>query len=227
MRPDVAEVDRVARRRTPLRVPLVGGGAHLGHEAQPQRGRVAVTTDERLQQPGNNTHHNLVFIETVASTCKHVLLAKGWQLMILMYKRPWYSVDIFDIRQLGSVETWQFSAIFKFFTLWPLSTNIRHWYIQSFLYILLKSVRYLIEIWSIFSWYPFIKPLISWYPVHIFPARSYPLGLAVWPKPGGEHENILLWHIRDGRHQCKTRFEPTTSRFVIQSNCISAKAVEK
>jgi len=61
-----------------------------------------------------------------------------------------------------------------FFTLWPLSADIwlilryiQHICFNSFfnVYILQKSVRYLIEIWSIFSWYPFIIPLISgWYP---------------------------------------------------------------
>jgi len=43
-------------------------------------------------------------------------------------------------------------------------TNIKV-YPADIFYILLYSVRYLIEIWSIFSWYPFILPLISsWYP---------------------------------------------------------------
>ena len=57
---------------------------------------------------------------------------------------------------------------FSSFLLWPFSTDI--WlifmYIQLiFFNILPKSLRWLIEIWSIFSWYLFIILLISgWYP---------------------------------------------------------------
>jgi len=86
-----------------------------------------------------------------------------------------------------------FQRFFNLFTLWPLSTNI--WlvfrYIQQiFFNIPLKSVRYLTKIWSLFSWYPFIIPLISgcrllsvitWYPMYRFPARCYPLRQACRP----------------------------------------------
>ena len=78
-------------------------------------------------------------------------------------------LDIRLISFLDSVKTWLLSAIFQvFFTLWPLSTDtslIFRYIQQTFCNILMKSVRYLIEIWSVFSWYPFIIPLISaWYP---------------------------------------------------------------
>ena len=60
----------------------------------------------------------------------------------------------------------KYDCILRFFVffLWPRSTDF--WLIfryiqQIFFNILLKSVRYLIEIWSIFSWYPFIISLIS------------------------------------------------------------------
>ena len=71
-----------------------------------------------------------------------------------------------------------FSDFFKFFTLWPLSSDV--WpifrYIQQvFFNTLRKSVRYFIEIRSIFSWYSFIVLLISWYPVYRFPARCHAL----------------------------------------------------
>jgi len=97
-------------------------------------------------------------------------LTKGWQLMISGVQNAlvssWYPLDILEIRQMDSVGTWLFSRFFKkFFILWPLFTDI--WIIfrytqQIFFYILPKSVRYFIEIWSIFSWKPFIVvPL--WY----------------------------------------------------------------
>jgi len=76
----------------------------------------------------------------------------------------WYPVEKNDIRLISLISdccVWSkhsyFQRFFKFFTLWPLSTDIWlifRWIQQIFLNILLKYVRYLIEIWSIFSWYP-------------------------------------------------------------------------
>jgi len=89
-----------------------------------------------------------------------------------VYKRPWYPADTRLVSLIS--ECWIrskhgcFQELSDFFTLWPRSADIWliFWYIQlTFLNILTKSVRYLIEIWSIFSWYPFIIPVIfGWYP---------------------------------------------------------------
>jgi len=102
-----------------------------------------------------------------------------WQLMISGVSKDfisgWYPA-------VGFSRNVCFQRFFKFFTLWPLFTNI--WLIvryirQIYMNILLKSIRCLIELWSIFSWYPFIIPLISdwypWYPVYKFPAICYHL----------------------------------------------------
>jgi len=92
----------------------------------------------------------------------------------------WYPVV--DMRLLDSVKICLFSVIFKLFTLWRLSADI--WLIQIYpaniFNILLKSVRYLIEGWSIFSWYYYTSDIqlissMSWYPVYTFPARCYSL----------------------------------------------------
>ena len=68
-----------------------------------------------------------------------------------------------------------FQVFFYFFFYpWPLSTDV--WLIFRYIqhisfHILLNSVTYSIEIWLIFSWYPFIVPLISlifgWYPWYL------------------------------------------------------------
>jgi len=81
-----------------------------------------------------------------------------------------YPVNILDIRMLDSVETWPFSSIFQvFYSLTTIHRYLSVQYIQQILFnILLKSDRYLIEIWSIFSCYLFITSnirlisLISW-----------------------------------------------------------------
>jgi len=78
----------------------------------------------------------------------------------------WYPVDMLDIKLLDSVETWLFPAIFR--AIYYLTTDI--WQIfrhiqQIFFTVPMKSVINTLEIWSIFSWNPFIVPLISgWYP---------------------------------------------------------------
>jgi len=95
----------------------------------------------------------------------------------------WYPVNIFDIRVLNSVETWLFQQFFKFFTLWPLSTDI--WLI--FGYIQLTFFNILDEICQIFNWnlvnllliFVFIPVISGWYPwypdIRLFPTRCYPL----------------------------------------------------
>jgi len=86
-----------------------------------------------------------------------------------VYKTRWYPADIrlisgFWIRSQHVC----FQQFFTLFILWPLPTNI--WLIFRHIQLIFfnfppKSIRYLIEIWPIFSWYPFIIPLISgWYP---------------------------------------------------------------
>jgi len=98
--------------------------------------------------------------------------AKGWQLDDIRCTKR------LDIRLISSISGCcsrskhdRFQRFFKFLTLWSMSTDI--WLIfryiqQIFFNIMLKSVRYFTEIWSIFCWYPFIIPLISgwylWYP---------------------------------------------------------------
>jgi len=91
------------------------------------------------------------------------------------YKRPWYPADIRLISSIsgccirskhGCFQRFLrfFFLSFFFFLLSDRSTDI--WLIfrciqQIFFNILQKSVRYSIEISSIFSWYPFIIPLTS------------------------------------------------------------------
>jgi len=102
-----------------------------------------------------------------------------------VYRRPWYPVDILDIRLLYSVEVCGcFLAIFHiFFTLWPLFTDI--W--QIFRYTLQIFFWYSAEICQIFIWnlanlllisvyYTSDIRRISWYLLYRFPARCYPLG---------------------------------------------------
>jgi len=98
---------------------------------------------------------------------------KRWQLMISGVQTAlisgWYPIDILDTRLLKSVKTWVFQSIFQ--VLYSLTSVF--WYIPNIQICkadflkntLLKSVRYLIEIWSIFCWYPLNIPLISgWNP---------------------------------------------------------------
>jgi len=82
-------------------------------------------------------------------------------------KRPWYPVDILDIRLLDSVKTWLFLAIFQVF--YSLAIVLWFWLIftfiqQIFFNILLKSIRYLIQISSISL---DICLLGLWYPANI------------------------------------------------------------
>jgi len=89
-----------------------------------------------------------------------------------------------DNRLISLISCLRILQFFKCFTLWRLSTDIwlilRSIQLTFFLNIQPKSARYLIEIWSIFSWCPFIIPK-GWYPWYPdirctgFPASCYPL----------------------------------------------------
>ena len=81
-----------------------------------------------------------------------------------------------------------FQRFFKFFAmLWPMSTDIRSdirligLSFSRYFLIFCWNLSYLIEIWWIFSWYPFVISdiglisLLSWYPVYRFSASCYPL----------------------------------------------------
>jgi len=126
-----------------------------------------------LQESSHRRFHGSLQINQMIFV---IIFSKGWQLMISGVQKAmisgWYPVDILDIRMWYSVETWLFSAIFQVFQSLDLCPLI--WLIyfgrciqQIFFNILLKFVRYLIKICSIFSWCPFIIHIISgWYPWH-------------------------------------------------------------
>ena len=94
----------------------------------------------------------------------------------------------FDIRLKSGSYSWYpavgygrnmtvFSKFFHFF-FWQLFTEVYSADIS--LYSAEICQKYLIEIWSIFSWYPFIITLTSnWYPVDRFPGSCYPLGTSL------------------------------------------------
>jgi len=81
-------------------------------------------------------------------------------------QKTWIYGSYLSHPAVGSDRNMAFSAIFlvcfdhspKVFHKYPSKTSRYFWYPA-------KICEYLIEIWSIFSWYPFNRPLISgWYP---------------------------------------------------------------
>jgi len=97
-------------------------------------------------------------------TTHDIRCTKGLDIRLIPVWYPWYPGVGFG-RNMAVSSNFQ---VFHSLTTvpWYVANKFIFRYIQLiFFKILPKSFRYLTEVWSIFSWYPFIVPLISgWYP---------------------------------------------------------------